>query len=57
MKIKNGRITPISNCVVRGAKKLGFIKEQEGCELLSRLGIRTYFKQNSFGITSFILNI
>ena len=57
MKIKNGRITPISNCVVRGAKKLGFIKEQEGCELLSRLGIRTYFKQNSFGMSSFILNI
>ena len=37
-KTKNGRIMLLSKCAVCSSKKLKFIKEQEGKELLSKLG-------------------
>ena len=36
-KTKNGRIMLLSKCTVCSSKKLKFIKEQEGKELLSKL--------------------
>ena len=41
IETKNGRTMLLLKCVVCGAKKLKFIKEQEAKGLLSNLGIRT----------------
>ena len=55
---KNGGIYFfLSKCAVRDSKKLKFVKEQEVSELLSSLGIKTPFKQNSFISSSFVLEV
>ena len=57
-KVKKRRnIFFLSKCAVRDSKKLKFVKEQEVSELLSSLGIKTPFKQNSFISSSFVLEV
>ena len=41
VRTKNNRLVMQSNCSVCGIKKSRFVKEQEGKDLLSNLGIKT----------------
>ena len=45
VKIKNGRIMPLSKCLLCNSKNSKFLKEQEARGLLIGLGIRTLLRQ------------
>ena len=46
-KANNGKAIFLSNCAVLDSKKFKFIKKQEAREILSSLGLKNTFKQNS----------
>ena len=46
-KANNGKAIFLSNCAVWDSKKFKFIKKQEAREILSSLGLKNTFKQNS----------
>ena len=53
--IKNGRLMVLSNRVVCNGKKLRFIKNQEGSELLSSLtGVKVLILRDMFGLIMLI---